>query len=67
MKIVEQRRKSRLSNNNFNIVDFELHGNSNNYAHLIKNRFRGGANPYQLNYECRLRTYKSKTDCKHSK
>ena len=65
MEQVEKRRKSRLSTNNFNVVDFDYQGNTSSFSHLIKNKFKEPATISQLNFECRLRTYKSKTEYKH--
>lgn len=66
MTQIDKRRKSRMSNNNFNVVDFDYHGNSASYSHLINSKFREPANSAQLTFGCQLRAYKSKTDCKHS-
>lgn len=65
MEKVAQRRKSRLSNDAFNVVDFDVHGNTSSLQHLIKKRLSGPPTSVQLNFECRLRSYKSKTECKH--
>ena len=65
MEKIEKRRKSRLSTNTFNVVDFDYHGNTNSFSHLIKNKFKEPPTVSQLNFECRLRTYKSKSEYKH--
>lgn len=62
---VTQRQKSRLSTNNFNNVDFEYHGNSSSFSHLIKRKFGNRPNTTQLNFQCRLRSYNSKSECRH--
>jgi hypothetical protein len=64
MQIVCKRRKSRLSNNNFTNVDFDYQGNTNSFSHLIKGKFNKAVNSSLLNFECRLRSYKSKAECK---
>ena len=62
MDLINKRRKSRLSNNNFNMVDFDYAGNSAEYSHLIKKGVHGPQDKTQLNFECKLRSYVSKTD-----
>lgn len=62
MKAVQSRRKSRLSTNTFNNVDFEYNGNTTQLHHLIKKGIAGTPNKVQLNYEFGLRSYKSKTE-----
>lgn len=59
MQLVQKRRKSRLSNNNFTIIDFETKGTSvfydvlglNSSSHLVKLGSRGSPNKVQLNFE----------------
>mmetsp|Transcript_10248 Transcript_10248/g.9052 ORF Transcript_10248/g.9052 Transcript_10248/m.9052 type:complete len:115 (-) Transcript_10248:174-518(-) len=65
MKLVQSRRKSRLSTNTFNNVDFEYNGNTTELQHMIKKGTAGSSNKVQLNFQFGLRSYKSKTDCEH--
>jgi hypothetical protein len=65
MQIVQKRKKSKVGSLNPNVVDFSYNGNANSFAHLLKNHYGKPPTPVELNFECQLRTYKSKTDCTH--
>ncbi|CAI2372727.1 unnamed protein product [Moneuplotes crassus] len=64
MQLIQKRRKSRFSTNNFNILDFETKG-LNSSSHLVKHGARGSPNKIQLNFECNLRDYRCKTNISH--
>jgi hypothetical protein len=62
MELIHKRRKSRLSTNNFSNVDIDYEGDTKSFYHMIKKGARGHIDKTEINFNCKLRTYKSKTE-----